>query len=116
MPYSARTTKLHRIRKQRRALLKILAANLILWKRIRTTEAKAKSVRPFIERLITVARKGTLASRRHIGKYLSLKAADLLARDIAPRYAGRPGGYTRVIKIGTRKGDAARMAYLELVE
>ena len=76
MPYSAKTGKLHRIRKQRRALLKILAGHLILKRRIKTTEAKAKSVRPFIERLVTIARRNTLASRRSIGTYLPNKTAD----------------------------------------
>ena len=116
MPYSAKTGKLHRIRKQRRALLKILAGHLIIKRRIKTTEAKAKSVQPFVERLVTIARRGTLASRRSIGTYLPGKTAVILVRDLAPRYKDRHGGYTRITKIGPRRSDNSHMVFLEFVE
>ena len=113
MPYTAKTAKLHRVRKQRRALLKILASNLILRKKIKTTEAKAKSVRPFVERLVTVAKKNTLASNRYIARYLPKEAMKALG-PIAVGYKERPGGYLRIIKVGPRMNDSAPMAYPEI--
>jgi large subunit ribosomal protein L17 len=116
MPYSAVTTKLKRKRNQRRALLKLLAANLILKKRIKTTEAKAKAVRPFVERLLTTAKANTPASRRYIARYLPSKAVKMLSDTIAPEHKDRPGGYTRIIKIGSRKSDSSRIAFIEFVK
>jgi len=116
VPFSAKTSKLHRARSSRRALLKSLAANVILERRIKTTEAKAKSVKPFLERLVTIARRNTVNSRRRIARFLPTRAAEILAHDIAPRYLERPGGYTRIIKIGPRQSDNSRMVFLEFVE
>ena len=115
MTYTAKTGKLHRERNQRRALIRILATSLVLKKRIKTTEAKAKSVRPFIERLVTVAKKNTPQSRRYIARYLPNDAVKILSEIIAPAHKERPGGYTRIIKIGTRTSDSSRMAFIEFV-
>lgn len=107
--------KLKRKRNQRIALLRGLAASLITHKKIRTTEAKAKAVRPWVERLITVAKMGTLASRRRVGEFLPAAAARDLVHKIAPTYQDRKGGYTRIIKTGRREGDNASIVFIELV-
>jgi large subunit ribosomal protein L17 len=96
--------------------MKNMATSLFLHERIETTTAKAKELRPFAERLITLARRGDLHARRVAGR--KIQDRDVLGKlfdDIAPRYAERPGGYTRILKLGTRKGDAAEMSLIELV-
>jgi large subunit ribosomal protein L17 len=109
--------KLGRDASHRRALYANLSAALIEHGRIRTTEAKAKEVRPIVEELITLGKRGDLAARRQaIASLRSKDAVHLLFAEVAPRFADRPGGYTRVVKIGPRQGDAAQMAYLELVD
>ena len=96
--------------------MRTLAHSLFRDGRIQTTEAKAKALRPFAERLVTHARTGTPASRRIVRTRLGgVAALSKLYMDIAPRYAERCGGYTRVIKAGMRKNDGARMAIIELV-
>src|SRR4030042_6429726 len=107
--------KLSRKIGQRRALLKGLAANLILKEKIQTTEAKAKEVRPFVERLITKARKENVNTARYSAKYLPQKAVKKLMKETGPRYVGRSGGYTRIIKLGRRRRDSAKMAVIEFV-
>lgn len=100
----------------RASLLKNLATQLILYEKIKTTEAKAKALRPFVERLISKGKKNTLASRRELLRVLPIEnAAKKILEEIGPRYATRPGGYTRIIKLGVRAGDAARVARIELV-
>ena len=109
--------KLGRDSAHRKALYSNLAGALIEHGRIETTEAKAKAVRPFAEKLITLGKRGDLHARR-------LALADLRSNDVvhhlfaevAPRFSERPGGYTRIVKLGPRQGDAAPMAYLELVD
>jgi len=108
--------KLSRKRDQRRALLKQLAHALFLNEKIKTTEAKAKELSPWAEKLITKAKKGTLASRRNLLKFFSNKIVKKLVDEIAPRYKGRKGGYTRIIKLEPRKSDGAKMAQIELVK
>ncbi|MGH3091476.1 MAG: 50S ribosomal protein L17, partial [Gaiellaceae bacterium] len=94
-----------------------LASALIEHGRIRTTEAKAKEVRPIVEEMITLGKRGDVAAHRQAVAFLRSKpVAHKLFADVAPRFAERPGGYTRVVKIGPRQGDAAPMAYLELVD
>ena len=109
--------KLGRDTAHRKALYSNLAAALIEHGRIRTTEAKAKAVKPFAEQMITLGKRGDLAARR---KALSeLRSQDVVAQlfsEVAPRFAERPGGYTRIVKLGQRQGDAAEMVYLELVD
>ncbi|MDF2775784.1 MAG: ribosomal protein [Geminicoccaceae bacterium] len=109
--------QLRRTSEQRIALLRSLATSLIEKGAIVTTEAKAKELRPFVEKLITKARTGTLHSRRLAGRHVQKReAADKLFQEIGPRFAKRPGGYTRILKTGHRKGDGADMARIELVE
>jgi large subunit ribosomal protein L17 len=109
--------KLRRTSEQRLALLRSLATALITNGSIETTEAKAKELRPFVERLITKAKTGTLHSRRLAGRHVQQRAAgDKLFQEIGPKFAQRAGGYTRILKTGHRKGDGAEMARIELVE
>jgi large subunit ribosomal protein L17 len=94
-----------------------LARSLFVQGRIRTTEAKAKRLRPQAERLITFAKRGDLSSRRHVLRVVRDKAVvHKLFAEIAPRFADRPGGYTRILRLGPRPGDAAPMVLIELVE
>ena len=109
--------KLSRSASHRRALLRNLAKEVIDHERIRTTEAKAKAVKPEVEKLITLAKRGDLHARREA---LSALAQDKfvvykLFEEVAPRYADRSGGYTRILKIGPRRSDATEMVFLELV-
>ena len=108
--------KLSRKRNQRKALLKSLAGALFLNEKIKTTEAKAKEISPFAEKCITRAKKGDLASRRLLIKYFSKEMVKKLIDKIGPKYKDRKGGYTRIIKLGPRKSDGARMAIIELVK
>jgi large subunit ribosomal protein L17 len=109
--------KLSRDSAHRKALLMNLSKELIDHERIETTTAKAKAVKPEVERLITLAKRGDLHARRQAlsalgqDKFVVYKLFD----EIAPRYAERPGGYTRILKLGPRKSDATEMALLELV-
>ena len=109
--------QLRRTSEQRLALLRNLATSLIENGSIETTEAKAKELRPFVERLITKARSGTLHDRRLAGRHIQKReAADKLFQELGPRFAARPGGYTRILKTRHRKGDGAELARIELVE
>ena len=109
--------QLRRTSEQKLALMRNLATSLIESGAIETTEAKAKELRPFVEKLITKARSGTLHSRRLAGRHVQKReAADKLFKEIGPRFAKRPGGYTRILKTGHRKGDGADMARIELIE
>jgi large subunit ribosomal protein L17 len=93
-----------------------LATALFRHERIETTSAKAKELRPYAERLITLARKGDIHSRRLAGRKIQdRQVLGKLFDDIAPRFTERPGGYTRILKVGNRKGDAAEMSLIELV-
>ncbi len=101
----------------RKALMSNLASSLILHKRITTTVAKAKALRSYVEPLITKSKEDTTHSRRVVFSYLKdKKAVSELFRTVAPKIADRPGGYTRVLHIGFRAGDAAEMALIELVD
>jgi len=109
--------KLGRDSSHRKALYSNLCGSLIEHGRIRTTEAKAKSVKPIVEQMITLGRRGDVHARRQALAYL--RSQDVVYRlfsDVAPRFVDRPGGYTRIVKIGPRQGDAADMVYLELVD
>ncbi|TDX49261.1 50S ribosomal protein L17 [Orenia marismortui] len=109
--------KLGRKSAPRKALLISLTNSLIKSERIETTEPKAKEVRSFAEKLITKAKKGTQHARRQVmGTLQDRDSVEILFDEIAPRFAERQGGYTRIIKVGPRRGDAAAMAILELVE
>lgn len=101
----------------RKALLGNLVCSLVEHGRIRTTVSKAKEARPLAEKMITLAKRGDLSARRQaVARLRSKDAVHTLFAELAPRYADRPGGYTRIIRIGPRAGDAAEMVFLELVE
>jgi large subunit ribosomal protein L17 len=109
--------KLGRDSAHRKALYANLAGSLIEHGRIKTTEAKAKAVKPFAEQMITLGKRGDLAARRQaIAELRSQDVVHVLFAEIAPRFADRPGGYTRIVKLGPRNGDAAEMVYLEFVD
>ena len=109
--------KLGRDSAHRRALYANLACSLIEHGRIRTTEAKAKAVKPFAEQMITLGRRGDLHARRQaLAELRSQEVVHKLFSDVGPRMAERPGGYSRIVKLGHRQGDAAEMVYLELVD
>ncbi len=108
--------KFGRERKVRRALLKSLACSLILRQKIRTTDAKARELRPYIEKMVTRAKKGGIASKRSITSELGVKkVSGILCEKIAPKYAERPGGYTRIVKLPRRLSDGSKMAVIEFV-
>lgn len=102
-------------RDQRRAFLKSLAANLILKGKIKTTEARAKEMRTLVERLITQAKTNNLSKIRLAGRFLPKNALSYLIKNVAINYKERPGGYTRIIKLGPRSSDSAPMVIIELV-
>jgi large subunit ribosomal protein L17 len=109
--------KLGRDASHRKALYANLTASLIEHGRIKTTVAKAKEVRPVAEEMITLGRRGDVPARRQALKFLrSQDVVHKLFSDVGPRFADRPGGYSRIVKLGPRHGDAAEMAYLELVD
>ena len=109
--------KLNRTAEHRKAMFANMSAALIKHEQIVTTLPKAKELRPFVEKLITKAKEGTLHARRLAGRHVRKReAADKLFQEIGPRYASRAGGYTRILKTGHRKGDGAEMARIELIE
>jgi large subunit ribosomal protein L17 len=109
--------RLGRNTSHRKALYKAMVNALFKYERIRTTQVKAKEIRRVAERMITRARQDSVANRRLIARSIADKAVlAKLFTDIAPRFAGRPGGYTRILKLGARYGDASEMVLLELVE
>ena len=101
----------------RKAMLANMAISLIMHKRITTTLAKAKALKMYVEPLITRSKTDTTTSRRVVFRYLQNKyAVTELFKEVAPKVADRPGGYTRIIKLGTRQGDAADVCFIELVD
>ncbi|HEX9755312.1 MAG TPA: 50S ribosomal protein L17 [Gemmatimonadales bacterium] len=116
MRHRAKGRQLSRTSSHRKALLNNLATSLFAHGAIVTTTAKAKELRPFAERLITLARRGDLHARRLVGRRISDR--EVVARlfgEIGPRFAGRPGGYTRILRLGHRVGDGAETARIELL-
>ena len=109
--------KLSRDKAHRKALLKNLSRELIEHERIQTSQAKAKAVKPEVERMITLAKRGDLHARRQLLSRLGQDKfmVHKLVEEIAPRYTERPGGYTRIIKLGPRRSDSTEMVLLELV-
>ena len=109
--------KFGRKKNARKALLSSLALNLIVHEKIKTTLPKAKELRPFIEKIITSAKKGDIATRRLVVAKLAGRSSEVkkLFEVIAPKYKKRPGGYTRILKLGVRKSDGAPMASIEFV-
>jgi large subunit ribosomal protein L17 len=109
--------KLGRDSAHRKALYANLAAALIEHGRIKTTEAKAKEVRPLVEKMVTLGKRGDVGAHRQAVAFLRSKpAAHALFAEVAPRFVDRPGGYTRIVKLGPRQGDAAELVYLEFVD
>lgn len=100
---------------ERKALFKSLASALVMEEKIKTTHAKAKAVRPYVEKLVTKARTGEAAFRL-VEPFLTRPAAQKLVSEVAPRFVGRPGGYTRIVYAGTRIADNASVAVIEFVE
>ena len=117
MRHQQTRNKLSRDSAHRKALLMNLSKEIIEHERIKTTEAKAKAVKPQIEKLITLAKRGDLHARRQALSVLGQDKFTVykLFEEIAPRYTERPGGYTRILKLGPRSSDATEMVYLELV-
>jgi len=116
MPRPTKGPRLGNSPHHQRKILANLTSSLIMEGRIQTTLPKAKIVRPFAEKLISKARKGDLHSRRVILKTLTdTEVVTKLFDEVAPRYTERPGGYTRIVKLGPRRGDGAEMAIIELV-
>lgn len=109
--------KFGRDKTQKRALLNSLALNLIIRGRIKTTEPKAKELKPFIEKLVTKAKKKDLVTRKLVISRLANRKAEVkkLFETIAPRYNDKKGGYTRILKLGARKSDGSKMAIIEFV-
>lgn len=117
MRHGKKFNKLSRTHSHRRQMLANMASSLILHKRIRTTLAKAKALRVYVEPLLTKSKEDTTTSRRVVFSYLQNKeAVSELFREIAPKIDQRPGGYTRILKTGYRLGDNAEMAMMELVD
>ena len=120
MRHQKKGRKLNRTASHRRALFSNLASSLVIYKKIRTTEAKGKELRTYIERLITYAKRGDVHGRRLIQKKIVGKRgkeiANILIHEIAPVYVDRKGGYTRLIKLNNRKNDNAPVALVELVD
>jgi len=108
--------KLSRKKGQRKALLKSLANSLLLKEKIETSEAKTKELSRFVEKQISRAKIGNLTSRRLLSNFFSPQAVKKLVDEIGPRYKERKGGYTRIIKLGRRKSNGARIAIIELVK
>jgi len=117
MRHQKKTVKLGRTAAHRKSLLANQVCSLIEHKRIKTTLAKAKAVRPLAEKMVTLGKRGDLHARRIAAGYLGQKdAVKKLFAEIAPRAADRKGGYTRIIKLGQRLSDSAPMAYIEWVD
>jgi large subunit ribosomal protein L17 len=116
MRHQVKGRKLRRPTSHRLALLRNLVTSFLEKERMRTTLAKAKETRPLAEKMITLAKKGTLSHRRQAMTFIRKEAVvTKLFDELGPRFAPRPGGYTRIVKLGWRAGDGAEMALLELV-
>jgi large subunit ribosomal protein L17 len=117
MRHAKQRNKLSRDSAHRRALLRNLCREVIEHERIKTSQAKAKAVKPKLEKLITLAKRGDLHARRQALSELGQDRflVHKLFEEVAPRYAERPGGYTRIVKIGPRRSDSTEMVFLELV-
>lgn len=117
MRHGRKVNHLGRTHEHRLALLSNMATSLIMHKRIKTTVAKAKALQQYVDPIITRSKDDTTHSRRMVFKYLQNKfAVTELFREVSAKVADRPGGYTRIIKLGNRLGDAAEMCYIELVD
>ena len=117
MRHRKKVAKLGRNAAHRNAMLRNLATDLLRHERVTTTLAKAKAVRPVAERLVTLGKRDTLHARRHAARLIrDDEVVRKVFNELAPRYAERPGGYTRIMRLDTRAGDRAEMAVIEMVE
>lgn len=107
--------KFGRVRKVRNALMKSLARSLVISGKITTTDAKARELRPYAEKMVTQGRLGTIASRRLLVAKIGVDGAEKLVKEVAPKYADRAGGYTRITKLPRRLSDGSLMAVIEFV-
>jgi large subunit ribosomal protein L17 len=116
MRHQKKSVKLDRKAQARKALLRNLAASVIVYEKITTTEAKAKAVKPLVEKLITLGKENNLTNYRRLLKFLpTKKATKKVVEVLGPKYKERKGGYLRVVKIGRRAGDGAKLAIIEFV-
>lgn len=115
MNHHKKTRKFGREKKVRDALLKSLAYSLVSKGKIKTTESKARELRPFVEKLVTTGRLGTVASRRNLVSKVGVITAEKIVKDLSPKYIGRNGGYTRITKLPARLSDGSLMAVIEFV-
>ena len=117
MRHAKKKGKLSRDSAHRKSMMRTMSKQLIEHERIRTTQPKAKALRPEFEKLITLAKRGDLHARRQALSQLNQDkfAVHKLFEEIAPRYSSRPGGYTRIVKLGPRRSDSAEMVFIELV-
>lgn len=116
MRHRVKGTILSREKAPREMMMRNLASSILMYEKVKTTTAKAKAIRTMVEKMITLAKKGDLASRRQIIEVLPQKLAVKKAMDVlGARYKDRQGGYTRIIKLGARKGDGAEIVQIELV-
>ncbi len=116
MRHKNKVKTLDRTKEARELMLRNLASSIIIYEKVKTTEAKAKAVKPLLEKLITTAKKGDLTARRNLLKViLQPKAVNKALEVLAERYKERSGGYSRIVKIGPRQGDGAEIVQIELV-
>lgn len=116
MRHRSKVKILDRKKGPREALLRNLAAQIVLYEKVRTTEAKAKTIKPFVEKMITLGKKPSLHARRQLGSFFYTEhPVKKILEDLGKRYENRSGGYTRIIKLGKRQGDGASMVQIELV-
>jgi large subunit ribosomal protein L17 len=116
MRHSNKNKILDRKKEPRELMLRNLASSIIIYEKVKTTEAKAKVVKPLLEKMISIAKKGDLASRRKLIEVLLQENAVKKAMEVlGDRYKERAGGYTRIVKLGVRQGDGADMVQIELV-
>ena len=117
MRHRKKTKTLSRKKEPREAMLRNLAASVILYEKIKTTETKAKAVRPLVEKMITLGKKGTLTARRQAIKFFHIEnPVKKVFEELSPRYKDRAGGYCRITRVGARRGDAAKMVLIELIK
>lgn len=117
MRHRKKTKSLDRKKESREAMLRNLATSVILFEKVKTTKAKALAVKPIVEKMITLGKKNTLATRRQSLKFFYIEnPVKKIFEELAPRYKGRSGGYTRITRLGFRQGDSAEMVQIELVK
>jgi ribosomal protein L17 len=115
MRHHNQNRKFGREKNQRNALLKSLARSLVLKQKIKTTEPKAKEIRPYVEKLVTIGKTGTLYARRSLVEKIGSDATKILMGELSKKYEDRKGGYTRILKIERRESDGSKMAIIEFV-